>query len=232
MLRVNVLCSACLAVLLVSCNESGKEAPGKESKSPAKEKNMSSEQPKATPAPAAKAPASQANAPAKGGDHPRVVMDTSMGKIVVELDRARAPITVDNFLAYADAGFYNGTIFHRVIPNFMIQGGGFEPGMKQKATRDAIKNECTNGLKNKRGAIAMARTNLPHSATAQFFINTVDNAFLDHPGQTGWGYCVFGQVVEGMDTVDKIRNTPARTVGGFENVPKEDVVIRSVARQQ
>jgi peptidyl-prolyl cis-trans isomerase B (cyclophilin B) len=225
MFRVNVLCFACLAILLVSCNQSGKETPGKESKSPSEEKSMTTGQPKATQA-------SETKAPPKGGDHPRVVMDTSMGKIVVELDRAKAPITVENFLAYADAGFYNGTIFHRVIPNFMIQGGGFEPGMKQKGTRDAIKNECTNGLKNKRGAIAMARTNNPHSATAQFFINTVDNAFLDHPGQTGWGYCVFGQVVEGMDTVDKIRNTPTRTVGGFENVPKEDVVIRSVARQQ
>jgi peptidyl-prolyl cis-trans isomerase B (cyclophilin B) len=165
------------------------------------------------------------------GASPRVVMETSMGKIVIELDAAKAPITVANFLTYVDQGFFNGTIFHRVIPNFMIQGGGLEPGLKDKATGAPIQNEAKNGLKNTRGSIAMARTNSPHSATAQFFVNTVDNTFLDYPGQDGWGYCVFGRVVDGMDTVDAIRKVPTGTVRYHENVPKQDVIIRSVVRQ-
>ena len=137
--------------------------------------------------------------------HPRVVLDTSMGSITLELDTAEAPATVENFLTYVEAGHYDGTIFHRVIPDFMIQGGGFDPSMKQRPTRAPIKNEANNGLKNRAGTVAMARTNDPHSATAQFFINVKDNAFLDYPGQDGWGYCVFGKVVDGMDVVEEIK---------------------------
>ena len=156
-----------------------------------------------------------------------VKLHTNFGTIVLELDAAKAPETVKNFLAYVEAGHYNNTIFHRVIKNFMIQGGGMEPGMNQKETRDPIENEAGNGLKNVRGSIAMARTGDPHSATAQFFINTVDNDFLDFkaPSGQGWGYCVFGQVVEGLDVVDKIRAVPTGNKGFHQDVPKEDVII-------
>lgn len=230
MFRLSALCSVCLAILLVSC-DSGKETPGKESTAPSKETSMTSQQPKAAGTPATTPSATPGQSPAKAHDHPRVIMETSMGKIVIELDRAKAPISVENFLAYVDSGFYNGTLFHRVIPKFMIQGGGMEPGMKQKrTTRAPIKNEATNGLKNLRGTLAMARTNDPHSATAQFFINVVDNGFLDHPGQSGWGYAVFGKVVEGMDTVDKIKAVPTGQVGPHGDVPKQDVVIQRVSR--
>ncbi|MBN1343147.1 MAG: peptidyl-prolyl cis-trans isomerase [Phycisphaerae bacterium] len=165
---------------------------------------------------------------------PVVEMETSMGTVVLELDPEHAPITVENFLKYVDDGFYAGTIFHRVMPNFMIQGGGFEPGMGQKSTRSPIKNEATNGLKNVRGSIAMARTGDPHSATAQFFINVVDNAGLDHPGPgpSGWGYCVFGKVVSGMDVVDKIKSVSTTRKGPHENVPVEDVIIKSMKRKK
>jgi peptidyl-prolyl cis-trans isomerase B (cyclophilin B) len=163
-------------------------------------------------------------------ENPRVVMETSLGSITIELDQAKAPVTVENFLEYVDAGFYDGTIFHRVIPNFMIQGGGLLPGMKQKRTRAPVANEAKNGLKNARGTIAMARTNDPHSATAQFFINVTDNGFLDYPGQDGWGYCVFGSVVEGMDTVDKIRSVRTGRRGPYDDVPQQDVVISSATR--
>jgi cyclophilin family peptidyl-prolyl cis-trans isomerase len=161
--------------------------------------------------------------------NPIVVMDTSMGKIEIELNRDKAPITVDNFLNYVDKKFFDGTIFHRVIPNFMIQGGGFEPGMKQKETQPPIKNESSNGLSNKRGTIAMARTNDPNSATAQFFINVEDNAdkVLDKgPGRAG--YCVFGKVIKGMDVVDKIRKVKTTSKLGHGDVPVEDVIIKSV----
>ena len=152
------------------------------------------------------------------------------GRIEVELDRAAAPNTVKNFLYLADKGFYNGLIFHRVIPGFMIQGGGFEPGMKQKATKEPIKNEANNGLKNTRGTLAMARTQAPHSATAQFFINVVDNDFLNFSGESlqGWGYCVFAEVVDGMDVVDKIKGVATGRSGKHQDVPKEDVIIESV----
>ncbi len=163
--------------------------------------------------------------------NPRVVIETSMGKITVELDPAKAPITVENFLKYVDEGFYEGTIFHRVIPTFMIQGGGMEPSLKQRRAHDSIQNEATNGLKNLRGTLAMARTSAPHSASSQFFINVADNSFLDYPGQDGWGYCVFGKVVDGMDVVDKIKDVPTATKGGHENVPVQDVVIVSAKRQ-
>jgi len=153
-------------------------------------------------------------------------MQTSLGSITLELDAAKAPVTVANFLQYVDDKHYDNTIFHRVIPDFMIQGGGFEPGMRQKPTKKPIKNESGNGLSNVRGAIAMARTNDPDSATAQFFINTVDNsAHLDRAR-----YCVFGQVIDGMDVVDKIRAVRTGRSGGHGDVPVDDVVIQSVRR--
>lgn len=156
-----------------------------------------------------------------------VVLKTNHGDIKLELDAEKAPKTVENFLSYVKAGHYNGTIFHRVINGFMIQGGGFEPGMKQKATNEPIENEAKNGLKNQAYTIAMARTAAPHSASAQFFINVNDNSFLDYPGQDGWGYCVFGKVVEGTDVVDKIKNVKTTRSGMFADVPTEDVVIQS-----
>lgn len=155
---------------------------------------------------------------------------TNHGVITLELDAEKAPITVENFLQYARDGFYDGTIFHRVINGFMIQGGGMEPGMVQKETREPIKNEADNGLSNVLGSIAMARTNDPDSATAQFFINVKDNAFLDHSSPTpqGWGYCVFGQVTEGMDVVDKIKGVATGSGGIHQDVPVEDVIIERV----
>ena len=154
-------------------------------------------------------------------------MQTSKGVIEIELDEANAPETAKNFLSYVKDGFYDGTIFHRVIDGFMIQGGGLEPGMKEKQTRAPIKNEADNGLKNERGTIAMARTNDPHSATAQFFINVADNAFLNHqsPTAAGWGYCVFGRVVNGMDVVDQIRTVTTTTKGFHQDVPADDIII-------
>ncbi len=156
-----------------------------------------------------------------------IKLTTNHGVITLELDTEKAPKTAANFISYVEAGHYDNTIFHRVIGNFMIQGGGFEPGMNQKDTREPIENEAANGLKNKRGTIAMARTGDPHSATAQFFINTVDNDFLDFraPSGQGWGYCVFGQVVEGMDVVDAIRKVKTGNKGFHQDVPVEDVII-------
>jgi peptidyl-prolyl cis-trans isomerase B (cyclophilin B) len=156
-----------------------------------------------------------------------VKLHTNHGAITLELDADKAPATVENFLTYVTAGHYDNTVFHRVIDNFMIQGGGFEPGMKQKPTRDPIKNEADNGLKNTRGTIAMARTNDPHSATAQFFINTVDNDFLNFraPNSQGWGYCVFGHVTDGLDVIDKIRKLATGNKGFHQDVPTEDVII-------
>jgi cyclophilin family peptidyl-prolyl cis-trans isomerase len=163
--------------------------------------------------------------------NPVVVIDTSFGKIKVELFAKEAPITVKNFLGYVDDKFYDGTIFHRVIPDFMIQGGGMEPGLKEKKTREPIKNEAGNGISNKKGTIAMARTNVPDSATAQFFINTKDNNFLDRAqARDNVGYAVFGRVIEGMDVVDKIRQVETGNQGGHQNVPAKDVVIRSIRR--
>ena len=152
---------------------------------------------------------------------------TNHGNIDIELDFDKAPVTAQNFQQYAEDGFYNGTIFHRVIPGFMIQGGGMESGMKEKDTREPITNEANNGLKNARGTIAMARTSDPHSASAQFFINLVDNHFLNHTSKTnaGWGYAVFGQVVAGMDIVDKIATVKTGRSGMHRDVPLEEVVI-------
>ena len=161
--------------------------------------------------------------------NPKVEMETSKGKFVIELFPEKAPDTVKNFLNYVDAKFYDGTIFHRVIPKFMIQGGGFTADMKRKPAGAPIKNEADNGLKNDRGTIAMARTNDPHSATAQFFINTVNNDFLNHKSKTqqGWGYVVFGKVVAGMDVVDAISSAKTVMRGMYRDVPAENIEIRS-----
>lgn len=160
-----------------------------------------------------------------------VEMKTTYGAIKIELDNEKAPKTVENFLSYANAGFYDGTIFHRVIDNFMIQGGGFDGGMQQKETAAAIENEADNGLKNDRGTIAMARTMDPHSATAQFFINVKDNDFLNHSGKNmqGWGYAVFGRVIDGDDVLDKIRGVETGNRAGHQDVPKESIVIEAVS---
>jgi cyclophilin family peptidyl-prolyl cis-trans isomerase len=167
--------------------------------------------------------------PAFAADAPRVLLKTSMGHITVELYPDQAPQSTSNFLQYARDGHYNGTIFHRVIDNFMIQGGGFKPDMSQKPTREPIENEAKNGLKNKRYTLAMARTAMPHSATAQFFINDADNAFLDYPGQDGWGYTVFGKVVDGAEVVDRISKVKTGTGGMHRDVPVEPVVIESAS---
>jgi len=157
----------------------------------------------------------------------KVLLKTSMGNITLDLNDELAPKSTANFLEYVRSGHYNDTIFHRVIGNFMVQGGGMTSVMKQKSTRAPIDNEADNGLPNKRGSVAMARTNDPHSATAQFFINTVDNAFLNFsaPSAQGWGYAVFGEVTEGMDVVDAIRKVPTGSSGFHQDVPKEDVTI-------
>lgn len=156
-----------------------------------------------------------------------VILHTNHGAITIELDAARAPKSAANFLAYARAGHFDHTLFHRVIDGFMIQGGGFGADFRQKATSAPIENEAGNGLKNERYAVAMARTSDPHSATAQFFINVADNGFLDHRSRdaSGWGYCVFGRVVSGKEVVDRIKGVPTGRRGGHENVPTEDVVI-------
>jgi peptidyl-prolyl cis-trans isomerase B (cyclophilin B) len=160
-----------------------------------------------------------------------ITLHTTYGDIVLELDAEKAPITTANFLAYARDGFYDGTIFHRVIDNFMIQGGGFTPDMQQKPVREPIRNEADNGLRNATGTIAMARTGEPHSATAQFFINVSDNDFLDHraPTAQGWGYAVFGRVVAGMEVVEKIKGVKTGRTGFHQDVPTESVVIERVS---
>ncbi|WP_439621736.1 peptidylprolyl isomerase [Gemmata sp.] len=157
-----------------------------------------------------------------------VVMETNHGTVKIELFEDKAPVTVKNFLKYVEDKHYDGTVFHRVIDGFMIQGGGFEPGMKEKKTRDPIKNESNNGLSNARGTIAMARTSAPDSATAQFYINVKDNKGLDGSPDKASGYTVFGRVTEGMDVVNKIKEVKTGTKAGFENVPEDDVVIKSV----
>lgn len=166
----------------------------------------------------------------KGDEIVRVLMKTSMGDIVLGLNHTKAPISVDNFLSYVDEGFYDGTIFHRVMSTFMIQGGGFTPDMQPKKTHEPIQNEWQNGLKNIRGSIAMARTPAPHSATSQFFINVVNNPGLDQPDRGGSAYAVFGEVLEGMDVVDKIKQVAVTTKGPHQNVPADPVVIEKVLR--
>jgi len=166
-------------------------------------------------------------------DQPRVTLETNKGKIVLELDQEKAPKTVANFLQYVDNGYYSNTIFHRVIASFMVQGGGFTPKYERKNARPPVINEADNGLKNNRGSIAMARTNDPHSATAQFFINVVDNNSLNHRNKTprGWGYAVFGRVIQGMDVVDSIRAIPTVAAGPFpRDVPRDPVIIVRASR--
>ncbi|WDE13615.1 peptidylprolyl isomerase [Thalassomonas haliotis] len=157
-----------------------------------------------------------------------ITFKTNLGDIKIELDFDKAPITAKNFQQYAEDGFYNGTIFHRVIKGFMAQGGGFEPGMAEKDSREPIQNEASNGLSNKRGTLAMARTQDPHSASAQFFINLVDNDFLDFKNESvqGWGYCVFGEVSEGMDIVDKMTLVDTGRMGFHDDVPKDEIIIQ------
>lgn len=158
-----------------------------------------------------------------------IIFNTNHGPISIELNSEKAPKSAENFLQYAKEGFYNGTIFHRVIDGFMIQGGGFEPGMSQKANHDPIDNEADNGLSNLTGTLAMARTAEPHSATSQFFINVSDNFFLDHRGKTaqGWGYAVFGKVVDGMDVINKIKSCQTTSRAGHQDVPVDDIIIES-----
>lgn len=183
------------------------------------------------PAAASAASAAQSTSTSKGSTSmttsPRVKLQTNHGDMVITLDAAKAPKTVENFLTYVREGFYNGTIFHRVMDGFMIQGGGFEPGMKQKTTHAAVENEANNGLKNDKYTVAMARTNDPHSATAQFFINVANNDFLNHTSPTaqGWGYAVFGKITEGTDIADKIKGVKTGNSGFHQNVPAEDVII-------
>jgi len=157
-----------------------------------------------------------------------ITITTNKGTIVAELDAEKAPKTVENFLHYVNAGHYDNTIFHRVIDGFMIQGGGFEPGMKQKPTDQTVENEAKNGLKNEPYTLAMARTSAPHSASAQFFINVKNNSFLDYPGQDGWGYAVFGKVTQGTEVVDAIKGVKTTRSGMFSDVPAEDIIIEKV----
>ena len=161
-----------------------------------------------------------------------VILDTSMGQIHITLDAKKAPVTVKNFTDYVEDGFFDDTIFHRVIPNFMIQGGGMTADMQQKTTKANIENEAKNGLKNNKYSIAMARTMAPHSASSQFFINVADNDFLNYPGQDGWGYCVFGEVVFGQEVVDKIQLVETINLGGHADVPAEPVVINKAFIQE
>ncbi len=163
----------------------------------------------------------------------KVAIETSEGTFTIELDADKAPKTVENFLAYVDAGHYEGTLFHRVIDGFMVQGGGYDADFNKKPTRAPIENEADNGLKNKTGTVAMARTSDPHSATAQFFVNVADNAFLDHTAKSerGWGYAVFGKVVDGMDVVDKMKSVDTGAKGPFQkDAPQQDIVITSAKR--
>jgi peptidyl-prolyl cis-trans isomerase B (cyclophilin B) len=161
-----------------------------------------------------------------------VILETSMGEIHITLDAEKAPITVKNFTDYVEDGFFDDTIFHRVIENFMIQGGGMTADMQQKTTKASIENEAKNGLKNKKYSIAMARTMAPHSASSQFFINVADNEFLNYPGQDGWGYCVFGKVISGQEVVDKIQLVETINLGGHADVPAEPVVINKASIQE
>jgi peptidyl-prolyl cis-trans isomerase A (cyclophilin A) len=228
---------ALAAVLALACQAApafaqGTPAPAPAPKSEAPKPAAQPETPKPAPAPApAATPGAAPEAPKQEQALQYVTMTTSMGDIVIELNAEKAPLSVANFLTYVDKGFYDGTIFHRVMPGFMIQGGGFTPDMAQKPTGPGVKNEWKNGLKNVRGAIAMARTNIADSGTSQFFINVVDNAMLDQPND-GAAYAVFGKVVSGMDVVDKIKAVPTGNKGMHQNVPTQTVEIKSVKRSE
>ena len=161
-----------------------------------------------------------------------IILQTNMGDIRLNLDAEKAPITVKNFINYIEDGFFNGTIFHRVIPNFMVQGGGMTQDMQQKPTKANIENEAKNGLKNNKYTVAMARTGAPHSASSQFFINVADNQFLDCPGQDGWGYCVFGEVVEGRQVVDTMQTVETLNLGGHADVPADPIIIEKAYIQE
>jgi cyclophilin family peptidyl-prolyl cis-trans isomerase len=209
-------------ILMVGCK--GKKKPAAEPNSP----DINQPQAKKVPAEAAPvSPKGSAEADKIIEEHKMVKLETSKGDIVIELNETAAPVTSANFLKYVQDGFYDGTIFHRVIPGFMIQGGGFTPDMTQKTTRAPITNEARNGLKNDRGSVAMARTTDPDSATAQFFINHIDNGPLNYSGPRNPGYAVFGKVTEGMDVVDAIAKVNTSTKGPYENVPVEPVIIKS-----
>jgi len=212
---------AALGIMLTTGCGGGSPPPPAEEPAPVEEKSPT------PPAPPEEEPA---GAPAPTGTNPMVEMRTSLGTMKIELYPDEAPKTVENFLQYARDGFYDGTVFHRVISGFMIQGGGFTPDMSEKETRAPIENEASNGLKNVRGSLAMARTGDPHSASSQFFINTVDNSFLDFTGETvqGFGYAVFGQVVEGLQTLDAIKKVSTGSRDGYDDVPVAPVVIESV----
>jgi cyclophilin family peptidyl-prolyl cis-trans isomerase len=217
--------------MLVTLGFMGTIACGGGPPAPPAEEAKPGEEAPAPPPPAPEegaAPAEKGAAPTSG--NPMVEMRTSMGTMRIELYPEKAPKTVENFLQYAREGFYDGTVFHRVIEGFMIQGGGFTPDMSEKGTRPPVENEASNGLKNVRGSVAMARTNDPHSASAQFFINTVDNPFLDFQSETvqGWGYAVFGQVVEGLETLDAIKKVQTGNRGPHSDVPRDPVIIESV----
>jgi cyclophilin family peptidyl-prolyl cis-trans isomerase len=216
--NVSVAAVVLAALIVGGCASSDKPAP------PAKQGDSDKD---STPARTKEQPVAQS--PSVKAD-PQVIIETSMGTMKAELWPDRSPKTVANFLEYVEAGYYDGLVFHRVIPGFMIQGGGFSPDMRQKPARGPIVNEARSDVKNARGTLAMARTNDVNSATAQFFINVVDNAFLDHRDNTprGFGYCVFGKVTEGMDVADKIVATPTTTVAGYPDVPAEPIVIKSI----
>ena len=174
----------------------------------------------------------QSAASSQSEGSPVIVLETSLGTVQVELDAEKAPDTVENFLQYVDSGHFDGTVFHRVIPGFMVQGGGFDADMQQKPTRENIQNEAANGLRNDRGTLAMARTSDPHSASSQFFVNVVDNDFLNHtaPNPRGYGYAVFGRVIEGMEVMDEIVAVPTGNKGGHQDVPLEAVVLKTAKR--
>jgi cyclophilin family peptidyl-prolyl cis-trans isomerase len=232
----------CMAATVFSETEAPSTPAGMEGLADAVDQgeSIAAPDPAATPDPAAEdavqgstAKVSKQDATATAKEkYPMVEIKTSKGDIKVRLNREKAPVTVENFLQYVDDGHYNGTIFHRVIENFMIQGGGFMPDMQQKPTRAPIKNEAGNGLQNKRGTLAMARTPAIDSATSQFFVNVVDNAFLDHRSETpqGYGYCVFGEVIDGMDVVDAIKQVDTGKKGPYSDVPVETVEIIEVTR--
>lgn len=218
----NALAVFVFAVLIAACQQEAATQPLESKTTNTEQQNSSTAPTEAT---------NEAQSTEKAMPSTKIaLMKTTLGDIKIELNAEKAPISVANFIAYAEAGHYNGTLFHRVIPGFMIQGGGFEPGMEQKQTKAPIQNEANNGLSNENYSIAMARTSAPHSATSQFFINVTDNSRLDFTSESGpgWGYAVFGKVIEGQDIVNAIEVVETGRVGPFGDVPREDVIIESV----